>query len=830
MSKLGASRAAGLAVLLLLLAVAVQPAEANAWRRFVDSFVPESIRGFFGGSPPEPSEVALRELSEADILRLEEPHEGSVAAGAHDLLRLSFPPNGEDFPNIHLSLTVLDDDGDADIYCIPEFLFDATAQTPTSKFSIWKSDHTQGADHIFISRQHELYEESKVGLQEDGETAEAVAFVCSVFGFAAGGTDYILAVDVDYTDRTLVDKEQKAMEQIFDQCCLGSPAACAPWKSTLNEDSSVSMDFCHIPGNVCNPDGNLIRLDLSGIMMDCEFPNAAIAKLTKLEKLELANNQIKGDVSKVLESLRMKTNSLQYVDLKKNALTGSLSADVMGATPVCDLTHKGSLAFLDLANNKIQGSLHDCLFDATSKLKEISLEGNTMEGTLPDISPKSPLQVLRLEGVGLTGTIPENLGLLKGLVMVNLAGNDLEGSIPSTLGSAPSLVSVKLSDNKLGGKVPISLGQGKHLKYVRLGKNALEQFDDAWMTTGSLESSKLVIFDVSNNKLKGDFPVALASAPSLLAIVLQGNKLSGPIPDEPGMFSSTVVLKLAKNKFSGPIPEALGGAGFFSPEARGSSPYLAVFDLSKNMLTGDIPEYLYASNIPEGLWERVRLGGNLFDLPCPLPLNFIHVKDLVCENGESPIDDTPVPVTTAGNLRETQINPFSFSLGTAVAPEAEKSVDGGLDESVDSTEEPEVQAAEQPAEEPSVEDDIEFTQSELASREDDNGDLDLLGQADGESGDFDTATNTVRGDDKEGRSLTKAAKSKGPVVLIAGCFVLTIVAAVVIAMVARKKRKQSKSELVSDVVNMDLEMQNPPEPEESDKDLMLSGAKPSAPL
>lgn len=31
-----------------------------------------------------------------------------------------------------------------------------------------------------MSRKNEVYEESKIGLQEDGETAEAVAFVCAV--------------------------------------------------------------------------------------------------------------------------------------------------------------------------------------------------------------------------------------------------------------------------------------------------------------------------------------------------------------------------------------------------------------------------------------------------------------------------------------------------------------------------------------------------------------------------------------------------------------------------------------------------------------------------
>lgn len=69
----------------------------------------------------------------------------------------------------------------------------------------------------------------------------------------------------------------------------------------------------------------------------------------------------------------MKTSSLQYIDLKENALEGSLSKEMMGAIPVCELTHVGSLAFLDLAKNKIKGELPDCLFDASSKLKEISL-------------------------------------------------------------------------------------------------------------------------------------------------------------------------------------------------------------------------------------------------------------------------------------------------------------------------------------------------------------------------------------------------------------------------------------------------------------------------
>lgn len=108
--------------------------------------------------------------------------------------------------------------------------------------------------------------------------------------------------------------------------------------------------------------------------------------------------------------------------------------------------------------------------------------------------------------------------------------------------------------------------------------------------------------------------------------------------------------------------------------------------------------------------KSIVVQGNQFDLPCPLPLNYIHVKDLVCGNGESPIDETPFPITAAGNLRESQIDPFFGILEAAIPPETEQSSDESLDG-------PEVDVG--PVPEPEV--DIEFTQSELASTENENG-------------------------------------------------------------------------------------------------------------
>lgn len=38
-----------------------------------------------------------------------------------------------------------------------------------------------------------------------------------VVGFAAGGTEYVVEVEVDYKDRLLVAKEKKVIQNIYDR-------------------------------------------------------------------------------------------------------------------------------------------------------------------------------------------------------------------------------------------------------------------------------------------------------------------------------------------------------------------------------------------------------------------------------------------------------------------------------------------------------------------------------------------------------------------------------------------------------------------------------------
>ncbi|KAL0302214.1 UNVERIFIED_CONTAM: putative LRR receptor-like serine/threonine-protein kinase [Sesamum angustifolium] len=64
---------------------------------------------------------------------------------------------------------------------------------------------------------------------------------------------------------------------------------------------------------------------------------------------------------------------------------------------------------------------------------------------------------VQLQGNGITGNIPEELGNLTRLTMLDLGNNHLTGEIPSSLGNLKSLTFLQLASNSLSGKIPEQL-------------------------------------------------------------------------------------------------------------------------------------------------------------------------------------------------------------------------------------------------------------------------------------------------------------------------------------------------------------------------------------
>ena len=137
---------------------------------------------------------------------------------------------------------------------------------------------------------------------------------------------------------------------------------------------------------------------------------------------------------------------------------------------------------------------------------------------------------LELPGNGLTGPIPDALGNLVNLGVLNLGDNALTGPIPSELGRLVNLEWLGLWDNELTGPIPARLGNLTGLRELHLGDNAL---------TGPIPSElgRLVNLEelgLWDNELTGPVPAWLGNLTGLRSLDLGGNALTGPIPTRIG--------------------------------------------------------------------------------------------------------------------------------------------------------------------------------------------------------------------------------------------------------------------------------------------------------
>ena len=215
-----------------------------------------------------------------------------------------------------------------------------------------------------------------------------------------------------------------------------------------------------------------------------------------------------------------------------------------------------------------------------------------------------PLRVrgLRLEKVGLFGSIPASLGDLQALESLNLAGNRLTGEIPAELGQLDKLQEFNLSENPmLTGGIPPELGELTNLRILNLRTNPL---------TGAIppqlgQLANLTKLDLFRNQLTGAIPPELGQLHKLQDLNLSGNRLTGAIPPELGQLANLTKLDLFHNELAGAIPPELGElanlaelnlgsdqlTGAIPPEL-GQLRKLQNLNLSHNRLTGAIPPEL----------------------------------------------------------------------------------------------------------------------------------------------------------------------------------------------------------------------------------------------
>ena len=377
------------------------------------------------------------------------------------------------------------------------------------------------------------------------------------------------------------------------------------------------------------------------LLSSCElkdFPYL-LRNLKKLQILDLSNNKIHGPIPNWFS--RMRWDSLQYLNVSLNSLTGHLEQlhqydlrildfkfnFLQGPIPssICNLS---SLEFLDLSRNNFSESIPNC-FGSMAELLVLDLRKNNFSGSLPPLCTQSTslttiilnsnqfeghvpmsllnchrLEVLDVGNNAINDTFPAWLGTLQMLQVLIFKSNRFHGSLSpcQTKFCFPMLRIFDLSLNEFSGSLHAKLfdnfismtkldgsdkGEINYMELHNVGIYDIMYRDSVRLVIKGQDieleriTTIMTVIDLSSNHFEGLIPKTLKDLGSLWLLNLSHNNLRGDIPKELVQLNMLEALDLSWNRLTGTIPRELTRLNF-----------LAVLNLSQNRLVGPIPQGL----------------------------------------------------------------------------------------------------------------------------------------------------------------------------------------------------------------------------------------------
>ncbi|CAL5204127.1 unnamed protein product [Lathyrus oleraceus] len=202
---------------------------------------------------------------------------------------------------------------------------------------------------------------------------------------------------------------------------------------------------------------NLISFSFEQNYFTGELP-IELGSLKKLEQLLIYQNRLSGEIPDIFGNF----TNLYILALGNNQFSGRIHASIGQCK---------RLSLLDLEMNKLVGVIPMEIFQL-SGLTTLYLHGNSLNGSLPLEFKMEQLETMIVSDNKLSGNIPKIE--VNGLKKLKMARNKFSGSIPNSLGDLASLVVLDLSSNNLTGPIPESLEKLEYMVRLNLSFNKLE--------------------------------------------------------------------------------------------------------------------------------------------------------------------------------------------------------------------------------------------------------------------------------------------------------------------------------------------------------------------
>lgn len=237
---------------------------------------------------------------------------------------------------------------------------------------------------------------------------------------------------------------------------------------------------------------------------------------------------------------------IQQIQTKNLDLRGTLPEDFNKLTELMNI---------GLQNNQLYGSLPS--FAGLSNLKYAYLGNNNFSSIPSDFfNGLENLQVISLERNPLNQsngwTLPSDLQGSAQLNNLSLTGCNLVGPLPDFLGKMSSLTLLEMAYNKLSGEIPPSYS-GLPLKILKLNNQMGSGLSGTMDVITSM--TQLTLLWLHGNSFTGPIPKTIGACTSLKQVTLNDNKLVGVIPEKLTKLPGLEVLQVQNNQLMGPIPK-----------------------------------------------------------------------------------------------------------------------------------------------------------------------------------------------------------------------------------------------------------------------------------
>ncbi|KAJ7968210.1 putative Leucine-rich receptor-like kinase family protein [Quillaja saponaria] len=210
----------------------------------------------------------------------------------------------------------------------------------------------------------------------------------------------------------------------------------------------------------------LENLDVSDNQLNDVFPTY-LAALPRLKILILRSNEFHGPVNSS-ETNNGWFSYLAIIDLSCNSFTGEFPFKLFQDWTKRKNDSADHLAYMHVPTISFVIDYYqwDCEYNYT-----MTMTNKGMQTVYQKV--QEDFTAIDISSNKFQGEIPNFIGDLKGLNLLNLSNNMFVGSIPTSLGSLVKLESLDMSRNKLFGQIPQELTQLTFLEFFNVSCNNL---------------------------------------------------------------------------------------------------------------------------------------------------------------------------------------------------------------------------------------------------------------------------------------------------------------------------------------------------------------------